>query len=105
MNNIVLAALAGALLACAAPVCAQAPAGAAAPAAVPIPSDVATAYATYHLGPIWFRAGAGTAAVQKLEEILKARTVRWLRGRSTACKCRRGCGGPSAKRSGGFLHK
>lgn len=36
-----------------------------------VPPDVANAYATYHLGPIWFRDGVDNPAVQQLITILR----------------------------------
>lgn len=48
-----------------------APAGAAAPVSIPISSDVAAAYDTYHVKPIWFRAG-DTAAAQLIAILKRA---------------------------------
>lgn len=48
-----------------------APAIAPVPASIPITSDVAAAYDTYHLKPIWFRPSAGDTAVAQLIAILR----------------------------------
>ena len=49
-----------------------APTAAAAPApSLPVPADVSAAYATYHIGPIWFRAGPDSPAIGQLTAILQ----------------------------------
>ena len=56
---------------------AQQPAPAVAPISAPsfqVPADVAAAYATYHIGPIWFRAGADSPAIAQLAAILQRAT-------------------------------
>lgn len=41
------------------------------PAAIPIAADVAAAYGTFHIRPMWFQNGAPTPAVDKLIAILR----------------------------------
>jgi murein L,D-transpeptidase YcbB/YkuD len=48
-----------------------APPTAPAPTSIPIAGDVAAAYDTYHVKPIWFRPGGGDVAVAQLVAILK----------------------------------
>jgi L,D-transpeptidase YcbB len=50
---------------------APAAAAAPAPASVPVAGEVAAAYDTYHIKPIWFRAGVDEASIAQLVSILQ----------------------------------